>query len=338
MAKSSKLLVRELPSDEDDLWSDFVRTSPSGSAYSRHSYLDALCVAAGGESLVLAAFRGDELAGGVGVYEHPSRAGTLVAPRLLLYYNGFVLRDYDTKYPSERSAREVETITALAAALSRRGYARLELRSRDAVKDGRPLLLHGWRVEPTYSFVVPLADLDAQWNRIERNLRRLVERAQASGLMLEVDGEFDAFYDLHAETHERKGAPLYLEREAFRRYHAQLSEAGLCHLFHARLPNGQVAASQLVLVGHPVTHTVSAATAAAHQNVGASPFLRWHVFKWLAANGYAANDLTDATLGSVSHFKSQLGADLTTSLVASRPESARFRALAAARRLLGRGG
>ena len=329
--------MRELAADEDDLWREFVRTSPSGSAYSTRAYLDALSDAAGGTSLVLGAFRGDELAGGIGVYEHASRAGTFVAPRLLLYYNGFVLREYDTRYPSERSTRDVETIAALAAALTTKGYGRLELRSRDAITDARPLLSDGWRVAPTYSFVVPLIDLESQWNRIERNLRRLIERAQASGLTLEVDGEFDAFYDLHAETHERKSAPLYLEREAFRRYHAQLSEAGLCHLFHARLPNGAVAASQLVLVGHHVTHTVSAATAAEHQKLGASPFLRWHVFEWLAANGYTANDLTDATLGSVSHFKSQLGADLAMSLVASRPESARFRAFAAARRIVGRG-
>ena len=330
--------MRELAAEEDDLWRDFVGASPSGSAYSSRAYLDALCDAAGGTCYILGALRGDELAGGIGVYEETSRAGPFVAPRLLLYYNGFVLREYDTRYPSERSAREIETIAALAAALSAGEYGRLELRSRDAIKDARPLLADGWHVAPTYSFVVPLADLDAQWNRIERNLRRLIERAQASGLTLEVDGEFDAFYDLHAETHERKGAPLYLERSAFRRYYTRLSEAGVCHLFHARLPNGEVAASQLVLAGHPVTHTVSAATAAEHQKLGASPFLRWSVFEWLAANGYAANDLTDATLGSVSHFKSQLGADLTMSLVASRPESLRFRAFRAARRLARRGG
>ena len=329
--------MRRLTAAEEGLWRDFVRAAPAGSAYSLHAYLDALVESTGGRSHVLGAFRGDELAGGVGVFAQDAKAGPFVSPRLLLYYNGFVLRDYDTRYPSDRSAREVETLAALAEALTAEEYGRLELRSRDALRDARPLVAAGWRVAPTYSYVVPLTDLEAQWARIERNLRRLIERAQAAGLTLEVDGDFDAFYELHAETHARKGAPLYLDREPFRRYYTRLSEAGLCHLFHARLPDGRLAASQLVLVGHPVTHTVSAATAAEHQRLGASPFLRWRVFAWLAENGYAANDLTDATLGSVSHFKSQLGAALTLSLVARRPESARFRAFEAGRRLARRG-
>jgi hypothetical protein len=41
--------------------------------------------------------------------------------------------------------------------------------------------------------------------------------------------------------------------------------------------------------------------------------------------GYAANDLTDAELNPVTHFKSQLGGNLETSLVLSGRDSGRFR-------------
>jgi len=166
----------------------------------------------------------------------------------------------------------------------------------------------------------------AAWARVDKNLRRLVTRCEAHGLALDVDGDFDAFHRLHEATHLRKGAPLYLEREAFRRFHATLREQGLARLYHAIAPDGRVAASQLVLTGHPVTHTVAAATDADFLNLGASAFLRWKVFEHLAQHGYAANDLTDAALNPVSAFKAQLGGELQVNLEFWRRDAAALRA------------
>jgi hypothetical protein len=59
--------------------------------------------------------------------------------------------------------------------------------------------------------------------------------------------------------------------------------------------------------------------------MGASAFLRWRGFEALAALGYQANDLTDAALNPVTHFKSQLGGDLETALVLTAPQSLRRR-------------
>jgi hypothetical protein len=320
-----QLSVVDLGPEQLDRWSRFVRESPHGSAYNLPAYLEALCSAGGGRYVVLAAFRGEEIVGGVATYERSSPLGSFVSPRLLLYYNGFVLREYRTKYPSERTARDVETTTALAEALEGRGHGRLELRSRSPFTDARPLLERGWRVSPSYTYTVPLADLGAQWDRVEQNLRRLVDRGREQGLTLSVNEDFESFFRLHAQTAVRKRAPLYLEAGAFRRYYDDLRAHDLCRLYHARLADGRVAASQLVLTGHPVTHTVSAAADADLQRTGANAFLRWSAFEDLAALGHVANDLTDASFGPVAHFKGQLGGVLETALVASRPMSARFR-------------
>ncbi len=324
-AGAARLRVTALDPGDHARWERLVHDSPHGSAYSLPRYLDALCAAAGGRYLVLGAFRGDELVGGVAAYERSSPLGSFVAPRLLLYYNGFVLREYATKYPSERTARQVEAIAALAEALERRGYGRLELRSRSTLRDARPLQQRGWTVWPSYSYLVPVDDLDAQWQRAEQNFRRLVERGRQHGLALAVDEDFESFYRLHRGTAERKGAPLYLGADGFRRYYDALRAHDLCRLYHARLPDGRVAASQLVLTGHPVTHTVAAAADPALQHTGANAFLRWSVLEDLARLGYRGNDLTDATLGPVERFKSQLGSTLELALVAARPPSPGFR-------------
>jgi hypothetical protein len=326
---SRDLRVEWLAPSADDAWSRFVAGSPTGSVYSLPAYLRALARAAGGRHRVLAARKGDDIVGGIAVYERDTRLGTIVRPRLLLFYNGLVLREEKTAYPSERTSRLLRVADALAAALEQEGYAHLELRTRAPFVDARPFQSRGWSARPSYSYVVSLTDRDAQWARTEQNLRRLVGRCERTGYELAVDGRFGEFYDLHAATHERAGAPLYLPQDRFAAFYAELREAGLARLYHALAPDGRVAASQLVLLGHPVTHTAVAATNAQFAPSGAAAFLRWKVFEHLAADGYAGNDLTDATLNPVTHFKSQLGGDLETALVVVRA-TRRMRAAATA--------
>src|SRR5262249_18346049 len=124
---SSKLSTRVLAATEHEAWSRLVAASPHGSAYSLPAYLDALCEATGASYRVLAAFRGEELAGGVALYERRSALGAYVSPRLLLYYNGFVLRETETKYPSQRTAKQLETLSALEEGVRGLGYASVKL-------------------------------------------------------------------------------------------------------------------------------------------------------------------------------------------------------------------
>lgn len=317
---------RVLPASDYPRWNELVRRSEEGAIYQTPEYLEALCEAAGGTFRILAVEKGDELLGGVALYERGSRAGTYVSTRHLLYYNGIVMRPYETRYPSQRTARHNEILEALAGGLSRLGYGRVLLRCRSPLSDVRVLLARGWSARPDYSYVVPLTDMDALWSRMEQNLRRLVGRCAEQGVTVTEDEDFDGFFRLHAQIHERKGARLYLPRDAFERFFARLRSRQLARLYHARLDSGVSVSTQLVLQGpHPVSHTVAAGADADHRNLGATAFLRWNVFQRLSRLGVAANDLTDAALNPVTHFKAQLGGDLAMCLVLESPESPRFR-------------
>jgi hypothetical protein len=258
---------------------------------------------------------------------------------LLLYYNGFVLKAHPSKYPSERTAREIETISILAEELHKAGYGRVELRNRGTLSDVRPALQLGWSASPSYTYVVAIAELDAAWSRVEQNLRRLVGRCEREGICFSDDDDFASFYRLHEQTHVRKGAALYLPKQNFERYFKRLKVQRLGALFQARTGEGQVISSQLVLLGqHPVCHTVSAAADAAYLKTGATAFLRWKAFEHLSKLGYTANDLTDAQLNPVTHFKSQFGGDLQMNLVLARRDRPGFvieRSISRAKNLTG---
>ncbi|MGQ0702393.1 MAG: GNAT family N-acetyltransferase [Gemmatimonadales bacterium] len=323
---TAQVVVEELEQREYALWSRLVADSPDGSIYATPEYLDVLSSTAGGRFRILAARRGDELVGGLPLYERPTGRGVWVAPRLLLYYLGPVLRRFDTKYPSQETARQIAILGALAEAVASRGYAKVVLKPRHTLADLRPFLVRGWRSWPTYSYVVSLADLPTQWQRVEQNLRRLIERCDSNGLRLTEDDDFDGFLRLHRQTMERVLADAYLPDPGFRRWYERLREMGFCRLFQARVRSGEPVAVQLVLLGpHPTTHTVCAAADPAYRQLGASAFLRWKVFEVLARAGKSQNDLTDAALNSVTHFKSQFGADLVLNLVVETPGSFRWK-------------
>lgn len=318
--------TRFLEPGEHRIWNDFVAGSEDGSPYANTEYLDVFCEAAGGAYRVLIAEQGERIVGGVALQERRGRWGKIVEPRLLLQYNGFVLRTPESRYPSVVTSQNVRILTALCATIREQRYARCLIKSR-TLTDGRVFETFGWRSLPTYTYVVPLEDLAHQWHCVEQNLRRLVKRAEREGLTVTEDDDFDAFHRLHLEIHRRKGAPLYLPEASFRRFFEQLRARGFCRLFHARLPDGQSIASQLVLTGgHPVTHTVAAAADGRKQKLGANPFLRWRVFERLAAEGFEGNDLTDASLNAVTRFKSQFGGRLQLSLAAVTPGTSLARA------------
>lgn len=316
-----KYYSKYLQETDYDSWNEFVASSPDGSIYSTPEYLDVLCEVVGGRFSILAILQNDEIVGGVALYENDSRFGIYVSPRLLLYYNGLILKHFDTKYPSKNEGRQIEIMSIIAEKLSQQDYARLELKNRDTLPDARVFQKMGWIVEPSYTYIASLMDLDVLWSRIEQNLRRLIKRSCDQGIVFVKGDDFESFYRLHYETHKRKGSPLYLSFDKFKRYYDRLRTRNLCHLYHACLPNGGVISSQFVLLSkHPIAHTVSAATDKAHLNTGVTAFLRWKVFKDLAGMGYQGNDLTDASLNPVSHFKSQLGTDLKVYMVLKKPE------------------
>ncbi len=306
-----KLCFRHLKETEYEQWNKFVFNSSYGSIYSTPEYLDILCEVASGKFKIFAVTKDDEILGGIALYERSSRIGTYIAPRLLLYYNGLVLKDFNTKYPSKRSNRQIGIMAAIEEYLSKAGYTRIVIKNRSTLKDARLFKDRGWVVEPDYTYVAPIADLKYLWERIEQNLRRLINRCSRQGIRFSKDDDFDSLYNMHFETHQRKRMPLYLPYNKFKRYYERLYSQGLCQLYHARLPEGRPIASQLVLLGsHPVSHNVCAAADREFLNIGASAFLRWNVFKDLSGRGFIGNDLTDASLNPVTHFKSQFGADL----------------------------
>lgn len=339
--------ARELGEGEFEAWRRLLADSPQGSVYALPEYLAALCEATGATFRIVGVFLDGQLVAGVPLYERSGRTGTVVANRTLLYYNGIVLNLPPRKSHADQTSQMQSALTVLEGHLAGLGLAHVLLHNHASVTDLRPFLARGWRPMLAYTYVVSLADLDAQWERVDQNLRRLIRRCERDGVGYREDADFDALFRLHLQTHQRKGAPLYLPEKAFRGYFERVHALGLARLAHA-VYQDKVIASQLMLTGpYAESHTVCAGADEDYLKLGASAFLRWQAFRSLARDGYRSNDLTDASMNPVTRFKSQLGGELTPTFSISRTGSWLYRLQGAAhalkegiaaRRERGRGG
>lgn len=323
---ATDIQLREMVQKEYDSWNRLVAASPSGSVYALPAYLDVLCSSTGGSFSILGVFRGSELVGGMPIYSEGSRGGRMIYNRLLLYYLSPVIREYSGQYPYERTSKHLAILRPIEEHLRTLECFYLHLNFRHPIADVRTFLSDAWHVQPSYTYMVDIKDLEETWRRIEQNMRRLITRAQKQGLVFTDDDDFDSFFRLHAEIHKRKGGPLYLPEASFRSYYERLKALSLARLFHARLPDGRSVASQLVLTGpKPVAHTVCAGASGEHMPSGSTPFLRWKSFECLSGLGYSWNDLTDARLNDVTRFKGQLGGDLKVNWAIMKRPSIRYR-------------
>jgi hypothetical protein len=331
--QSSSVLARELREAEFATWTALLGRSAQGSVYGHPEYLSALCEATGARFRIIGVFLNDQLVGGLPLYERRQRTGTIASNRPLLYYNGIVLDLPPKKFHSDQTAQMQAVLVQIERSITARGYAHVTLHNDASLTDLRPFLAAGWSPALAYTYVVPLTDIDQQWERVDRNLRRLINRCEREGVSYREDTDFDALFRLHWQTHKRKGAPLYLGEAAFRQFFERVQACGLARLGHA-VYAGKVVASQLMLTGsHPVSHTVCAGADEEYLRLGANAFLRWHAFLALQRDGYRANDLTDASLNPVTRFKSQLGGVLTPTLTVTRTDSWLYGAVGTVRRV-----
>ena len=312
-------------------WEAFIGQALGASLYSSPRYLSLLCAATGGKFQVLGAFISDELVGGIALYESRSRYGNCAGPRLLLYYHSIVLK------PGLGTSAQLSIIGALGSTLSTMGYARVTLANRNDIQDVRPFLSAGWNSRLSYTYIMPLSREAPALTLFNKNLRRLVRRAEDAGVVVTEDDDFNSFFALHSEIHHRKGAPLYLSRDSFKGFIAGLLSSGLGRLYHARTADGQACATQLVLTGtQPISHTICAGSTKDSLNIGVTPLLRARTFESLATLGYGGNDLTDAGLGPVTQFKSHLGAALVPNITVEKIFSPLLRTRLAIKQAFGR--
>jgi len=119
--------VEVLTEQDFDAWDDWVaRQQRSGSIYSTAQYLDILCRSAGGSFSVVAVRDNASFAAGLGIYRRQIFGHEMIAQRMLLAYNGPVLRD-DLVAATQTGSGSFQVMDALCGYLSRQKVGGVQL-------------------------------------------------------------------------------------------------------------------------------------------------------------------------------------------------------------------
>lgn len=146
-----------------------------------------------------------------------------------------------------------------------------------------------WTVEDRLpNIVVPLGGgVEAVRANYDRNIRKGIQKAEAAGLVAEVDSDgkrLDAFFDVYTHTMQRRAAErwYYFSRDFFRQLFEGLR--GQSVLFHV-LVRGEVVSSDLVLCSAERVYYFLGGTLASYYPLGPNCLLKHSVAAWAVAQG-----------------------------------------------------
>ena len=196
---------------------------------------------------------------------------------------------------------------ALDAARLDAGIKSLELRS-------LPASGHAYAVAQGLRHILTLdAEPDKVLSRMKPNVRNKIRAADRSGVDVVWEQDEEAltrtFYELHAATRRRLGAPVQ-SRRYFALLWRRIIEPGLGFLLVARVDDRPVAAAVFLRWRGVIVYKYAASDAAAWR-LRPNNAVLWHAIEWACRNGWSTLDFgrTDFAHEGLRTFKRQWGAD-----------------------------
>ena len=298
------LAVRELKQADWDQWDQWLTSQPWGSPFSSAWWLEATCRAFGGRPLLLGAFRGDRLVGGVSLRIADMTFVHVVRPSML--YNPVVLGA-----ASPRAGQEV-----LAALLEDIANRRLIVRPLKCTADTVDLREAVWCLWDLAASWTVVSELDTWENRqgVSRKVLQQARKAERAGIVTRVEPlDVDVLYDLVRATILRHGHETTLTKGQLR----ILTEAAGTNGFQTvtRDSGGNpLGAGFAMALGGSVAYDVWAGTSAKGLETDAAAQRYVFLLGELRTRGYEYFDWCDASHPGYSDFKLKFGGTLKTCL------------------------
>ena len=228
--KQRDYFLRPLAEPEYGMWDAFVGRSPQGTLFHSTLWLEASNV----PFKLFGCFREDELLGGFAASLTGSRAAGHPHPSLTPYL-GLMLSKTGGKYVTSLSSNK--WITAEFARLLKAEFNSLQFRCPPEIVDLQPFIWEGYQTGLRYTYRLPVSDLDAVLNNMDRGRRYALATAGRDGVVVEDGAPFDDVMRLSEKTFARQGLQASFRDAAFR-FHSALADAGQCRGFLARGRNG----------------------------------------------------------------------------------------------------
>lgn len=285
--------IRTLANEDLELWDRLVAESRGGTVFHTSPWIRTCSDLLSAKAIVYGCFRGDTLLAGCSLYTHTSYGifKTAVSTAVMSPYGGYVFAA-----PDSTKVREIELVTnAILAEMNRsitRSYDYVKLVNPPGFMDIRPFLRDGWNARVEYAYHLDLGDQIEE--RISRNVRRSVRRAEKLGISIGREHDGALFEDLTRRTYERQGLPSPVPPGFLSRMIDMIVANGLGEMWVARTQEGEPAAAEIVVWDTWRAHRWAAALDPEFKTTGATSLTLVGIFKDLQARGVPEINLMGA--------------------------------------------
>jgi FemAB-related protein (PEP-CTERM system-associated) len=272
-------------------WDRFVVACPQGSFFHLSGWGRVVAGALGFRQKSVCALRGDQIVGVLPLFLVSNWiVGKCLISVPLGVYGGICTED------DEAESLLLEKAKDLAKTL-RVDY--LELRHRSRGVHG------GFHRNPLYSTFTTILHSDPEVNlkRLPRDTRYMIRKAVKAGLEGRHGVEqFDAFYDLFAQSMHRLGTPVFGKRWFMALLHEFSAFTDLYMVYSGKEPVTGVLSFRF----RDILLPFYAGASDAAPRLAANNFMYWELMKWAAENGFRTFDFGRSKQGTGAYaFKSQ---------------------------------
>jgi hypothetical protein len=326
----SDLNVRFLNKGEYERWDSIVAALPSASIFDESKWLAAVADVMGCDIRILGVFEKDRLIGGVPLnisnkFGMPTATGIPLTPT-----NSCIIEPLETIF-SSKATNYLLKITDAIGRFLQSNYDYAVVANHPFIMDIRSFNWLGWSTQVLYTYHVDLAKAD--FSALPKERRKLIRKAEKSGVIIERSDDFSAAHDLLAKTFRRKDASLPLSSWQLSQICLRCADNAV--LFVAKTHDGKVIAFNIWIVDFKrrVANAVFSGFDYAYQDTEATSLRKWKCIEYFKSNGFAILDLVGAENKSIAHFKAEFGGDLVPYYQVSKA-SMRYRILNQLSRLM----
>lgn len=319
----SDLNVRFLNKDEYERWDSIVAALPSASIFDESKWLAVVTDVMGCDIRIAGVFDKDRLIGGVPLnisnkFGMPTAAGIPLTPT-----NSCIAEPSGTIY-SSRATNYLLKITDAVGRFLQSNYDYAVVTNHPFISDIRSFNWLGWSTQVLYTYHVGLAKAD--FSALTPKIRKIIRKAEKSGVIIERSDDFSAAHDLLAKTFRRKGVSLPLSSWQLSQICLRCADNAV--LFVAKTHDGKTIAFNLWIVDFKrrVAHALFSGFDYAYQDTEATSLRKWRCIEYFKSNGFAILDLVGAENKSIADFKAGFEGELVPYYQVSKA-SMRYRIL-----------
>jgi hypothetical protein len=302
--------VEILTSADYSRWDSFVASSPQGSIFQSSEWIKIFCAQFGYTSEILSVVNGQEIIGGVVLFQRQRLGVRAIMTPPMMPYNGILFAPPGSRKGQRESKDNHEITSALLPVLEEKGHF-VSLMLSPSVIDIRPFQWRKWTVTSRYTYANSLKNPGEILEMFSHSARRRVRKASEENITFEEIHDSLPVILLQEESYLRSGIKPPVRNELLQELCTRLIPSNALRFFGARHPDGTLLSAQAVITSGTSAYLWFFGRRSLANQENGSSFLMWKIFSTLAGGGISAIDLIGANTPSIAEFKSSFGGILT---------------------------